>query len=88
MDACSREIPQYLHRPRATGLREDAMKIAVKLTFFGEEITKLVEYPGRPHSQGEVIQWLMSQTDFQWTDYDKASSEDKLLYHLEEGTMQ
>ncbi|MFV0349569.1 MAG: hypothetical protein ACK5JO_13390 [Halodesulfovibrio sp.] len=64
------------------------MKIAVRLTFFGEEITKLVDYPGRPGSQGEVIQWLMSQTDFQWTDYDRATQEDKILYNYDEGTVQ
>lgn len=64
------------------------MKIAVKLTFFGEEITKVVDYPGRPQSQGEVILWLMSQTDFMWTDYDLATVEDKMLYNLNEGTVQ
>ena len=64
------------------------MKLAIKLTFFDEEITKIVEYPGRPGSQGEVIQWLMSQADFQWTDYDRASQEEKILYHHDEGILQ
>jgi len=63
------------------------MKIAVELEFFGQVISQVVEYPGTPQSQGEVIQWLMSQTDYKWASYDHAPEGDRLLYHLQAGTV-
>ena len=63
------------------------MKIAVELEFFGHKISQVIDFPGEPRSQAEVIQWLMNQTDYKWADYDHASNEDRLLYHLQEGAM-
>lgn len=63
------------------------MKIAVELEFFGQVISQVVDYPGTPQSQGEVIQWLMSQTDYKWADYENASKEDRLMYHLQDGVL-
>lgn len=63
------------------------MKIAVEITFFGETISRVLDYPGTPQSQHEVIQWLMYQTDYRWTDYENAPQEDKLLYHVHKGTV-
>jgi hypothetical protein len=67
--------------------QEAIMKIAVELDFFGQVIAQVVEYPGTPQSQGEVIQWLMNQTDYKWASYDCATEEDRLLYHLHDGTV-
>lgn len=59
------------------------MKIAVEITIFGHGFTEVIEYPGIPTSHSEVIQWLMCQTDYKWANYENASVEDKLLYHLD-----
>lgn len=59
------------------------MKIAVEITIFGHSFTEVVDYPGTPESQSEVIQWLMCQTEYKWANYENASVEDKLLYHLD-----
>jgi len=61
------------------------MKIAVEITIFGHRFTEVVDYPGTPRSQAEVIRWLMSQTEFRWVDYDHSRKEDKLLFHFDEG---
>jgi hypothetical protein len=63
------------------------MKIAVEITVLGETISKIVEYPGTPGSQTEVIQWLMFQTDYKWADYDHAPQENRLLYNLKNGAI-
>ena len=63
------------------------MKIAIEITAFGEIISKVVEYPGAPASQAEVIQWLMSQTDYKWADYEHAPLQDRLLYDWGDGPM-
>lgn len=63
------------------------MKIAVEITVFGETISKVIEYPGKPRTQAEVIQWLMHQTDYKWADYEHAPQEDRLLYHLQDGAV-
>ena len=63
------------------------MKIAIEINVFGENISKVVEYPGTPSSQGEVIQWLMSQTDYKWADYEHAPQGDRLMYNYQEGTI-
>ncbi|MDR3640531.1 MAG: hypothetical protein P4L39_04345 [Humidesulfovibrio sp.] len=63
------------------------MKIAVELEFFGQVIAQVVDYPGTPQNQGEVIQWLMNQTDYKWANYENAPTEDRLLYHLREGAL-
>lgn len=59
------------------------MKIAVEVSIFGRVFSEVVDYPGVPGSQTEVVQWLMNQTDYRWTDYDSASAEDKAIYHLQ-----
>lgn len=61
------------------------MKIAVEITIFGHRFTEVVNYPGTPGSQAEVIRWLMGQTEFRWVDYEHSRKEDKLLFHLDEG---
>lgn len=58
------------------------MKIAVELEFFGEKITKVVDYPGAPRTHTEVIQWLMNQTDYKWADYENAPEGERLLFDL------
>ncbi|WP_338669698.1 hypothetical protein [Pseudodesulfovibrio methanolicus] len=63
------------------------MKIAIEINVFGENISKVVEYPGTPSSQGEVIQWLMSQTDYKWADYEHAPQGDRLLYNYRDGAI-
>lgn len=62
------------------------MKIAVEITIFGNTFSEVVEYPGTPHTQAEVVQWMMSQTDFKWVCYDTAPAADKMIYNLQEGT--
>ncbi len=64
------------------------MKIAVELEFFGQRISQIVEYPGQPSTQAEVIQWLMNQTDYKWADYENAPLEARLLYDLVQGPSQ
>ncbi|WP_027366527.1 hypothetical protein [Desulfocurvibacter africanus] len=59
------------------------MKIAVEITIFGHVFSEVVDYPGTPKSHAEVIQWLIRQTDFKWVNYEEASTEDKMVYHLE-----
>ncbi|MFW5487100.1 MAG: hypothetical protein ACNI3A_01545 [Desulfovibrio sp.] len=61
------------------------MKIAVEVSLFGHVFSDVVEYPGVPQSQAEVIQWLMYQTDFKWADYENAPAEQKLIYKLNQG---
>lgn len=61
------------------------MKIAVEITIFGHHFTEVVEYPGVPKSQAEVVRWLMSQTEFKWVDYENSPKDEKLLYHLDNG---
>lgn len=63
------------------------MKIAVEITVFGETISKVVDYPGTPGSQSEVIQWLMYQTDYKWAGYENAAAGDRLLYNLQDGAL-
>lgn len=63
------------------------MKIAVDITIFGETISKVVDYPGEPESQAEVIQWLMYQTEYKWADYEHAPHGDRLMYHFQDGVM-
>jgi hypothetical protein len=64
------------------------MKIAVEITIFGRRFTDIVDYPGTPASQAEVVRWLMSQTEFKWVDYEHASSEDRLMYDLDDTFVQ
>ncbi len=64
------------------------MKIAVEISIFGHVFSEVVDYPGTPKSHAEVIQWLLRQTDFKWAEYESASADDKLLYHLEQGPKQ
>ncbi|SKA73514.1 hypothetical protein [Desulfobaculum bizertense] len=64
------------------------MKIAVEITVFDQVITKVVDYPGRPTTHAEVIQWLMGQTDFKWADYEHAPLEDKMMFHYTDGPTQ
>lgn len=59
------------------------MKIAVEITIFGHHFNDVVDYPGTPKSQAEVIQWLMSQTEFKWVNYDRSDKEDRLFYHMQ-----
>ncbi|HKK31940.1 MAG TPA: hypothetical protein VJ934_00050 [Desulfomicrobiaceae bacterium] len=56
------------------------MKIAVEISVFGHVFSEVVEYPGKPESHAEVIQWLMNQVDFKWADYERADAEDKMVY--------
>jgi len=63
------------------------MKIAIEINAFGEIISKLVDYPGTPASQAEVVQWLMYQTDFKWSDYEHAPRADKLMYNFQDGSI-
>ncbi|MFV0422626.1 hypothetical protein [Oleidesulfovibrio sp.] len=63
------------------------MKIAVEITIFGHVIREVVDYPGVPESQAEVIQWLMNQTGYRWADYENAPSEDKQIYHLDDSVV-
>lgn len=64
------------------------MKIAVEITIFGHRFSEIVDYPGIPENQAEVVQWMMYQTDFKWVDYDHASWEDKIFYSMKEGAVQ
>jgi hypothetical protein len=64
------------------------MKIAVEITIFGHRFTEIVDYPGVPRNQAEVVQWMMCQTDFKWADYDHAPWEEKILYSMDEGAVQ
>ena len=64
------------------------MKIAVEITIFGHRFSEVVDYPGTPRSQAEVVRWLMDQTEFRWVDYEHSGSEDRLLYDLEDGVKQ
>lgn len=59
------------------------MKIAVEINVLGRTINEVIDYPGTPASQAEVIQWLMGQTDYKWADYESASADDKAAYHLQ-----
>lgn len=61
------------------------MKIAVEITIFGCRFSEVVDFPGEPRTQAEVVQWMMSQTDFKWTGYDTAPVEDRIMYNLQEG---
>ena len=63
------------------------MKIAVEISIFGHRFSEVVDYPGTPHSQAEVIRWLMSQTEFKWVDYEHAAKDDRMLYHLDDGVL-
>jgi len=63
------------------------MKIAIEINAFGESMSMVVEYPGTPLCQAEVIQWLMSQVDYKWADYEHASLKDRLLYDCGGGAM-
>lgn len=63
------------------------MKIAIEINAFGEHITKVVDYPGTPESQAEVIQWLMGQTDYKWADYEHAPATDRLMYDFRDGSI-
>jgi len=63
------------------------MKIAVEITIFGHHFNEVIDYPGVPQSQAEVIRWLMSQTEFKWVDYDHSAKEDKLFYHMTDNGM-
>ena len=64
------------------------MKIAVEITIFGHRFTEIVDYPGVPRNQAEVVQWMMCQTDFKWADYEHSSWEEKLFFSLDEGAVQ
>lgn len=61
------------------------MKIAVEITIFGHHFSEVVDYPGVPESQADVIRWLMTQTEFKWVNYDAADKGDKMMYHLDDG---
>lgn len=61
------------------------MKIAVEITVLGEVLTKVVEYPGRPKTHAEVIQWLLGQIDMKWADYENAPPEEKFIFDLKDG---
>ena len=63
------------------------MKIAVEITVFGHVIKEVVDYPGQPASQAEVIQWLMNQTGYRWADYENAAAEDRQIYHLDDSVV-
>ncbi|WP_419787044.1 hypothetical protein [Pseudodesulfovibrio sp.] len=63
------------------------MKIAIEINAFGEKISKVVEYPGTPGSQAEVIQWLMSQADYKWADYEHAPLADRIMYEYQGGSI-
>lgn len=64
------------------------MKIAVEITIFGHHFSEVVDYPGTPQSQAEVIQWLMTQTDYKWAHYERAPWDDRMLYEMKDGTVQ
>ncbi len=64
------------------------MKIAVEITIFGHHFSEVVDYPGTPRNQAEVIQWLMTQTDYKWANYEHASWDDRMLYGMQDGTVQ
>lgn len=64
------------------------MKIAVEITIFGHQFSEIVDYPGTPSCQGEVIQWLMTQTDYKWANYEHAAWDEKMLYMFQDGTTQ
>lgn len=68
--------------------REVGMKIAVEITIFGHRFSEVVEYPGVPRNQADVVRWMMTQTEFKWVDYDHATTEDKLLFALDEDVVQ
>lgn len=61
------------------------MKIAVEITIFGFMFADVVEYPGTPQTQAEVVQWMMGQTDFKWAKYETAPKADRMIYDLQEG---
>jgi hypothetical protein len=61
------------------------MKIAVEITIFGHRFSEVVDYPGEPRTQAEVVQWMMSQTDFKWAGYDTAPKEDRIMYDFYDG---
>lgn len=63
----------------------NTMKIAVQISIFGHTFNEVVDYPGKPKSQAEVIQWLMTKTDYKWVNYDNAPLEDKIMYDFDEG---
>jgi hypothetical protein len=63
------------------------MKIAVEITIFGHRFSEVVDYPGTPKSQAEVVRWLISQTEFKWVDYEHSTTDDKLLYDLDDGVL-
>ncbi|MGE4506164.1 MAG: hypothetical protein AB7D51_12520 [Desulfovibrionaceae bacterium] len=58
------------------------MKIAVELDFFGQKVTRLLDYPGTPAGHAEVIRWLMSNTDYKWADYEHAPEGERMLFSL------
>lgn len=72
-------------RCRQCVAEEEGVKIAVEITIFGHHFSEVVDYPGTPSSQAEVIQWLMTQTDYKWADYGGASRGDRMMYDFTEG---
>lgn len=64
------------------------MQIAVEITIFGHRFSDVVDFPGEPTGQAEVIAWLMTQTDFKWVNYESAPWDDKMLYQYQDGTTQ
>lgn len=70
--------PEAANNPR----KETVMKIAVEISIFDQVVSKVVDYPGTPASQAEVIQWLMNQTDYKWADFEGSSAADRAQYQI------
>lgn len=58
------------------------MKIAVEVSIFDQVISKVIDYPGTPASQTEVIQWLMNQTEYKWADFERAQPADRAAFQI------